>query len=231
MAYIRAIDSTLYALAGENNAETRTARHDVRPDAWQIDTATGQTVRGNARYGVPGAAVQRRAMALADVTGATVTMSRGEHFSPMYASGTTTWGVIPAAHSQHTEHARGWLVTVSSPDGIIGYRHARHYFSNWPAVVAFLAHHFPHDTVTVTDDETIAEVNGTLLDGFGETVGDTDTGAGIWAGIVQVGDAHAAPWYGREQNTYGQHTTYRFANREQAQSWLESVETGPADLY
>jgi len=224
MAFIRSADRNYHtAVPGEHAVWSAEYKDGVR---W-VELATGET--GTIGYMAPLAATQRRAMQLADVTGSEITMSRGDHFAPLYSGDSAAWNVMPAAHTEHVPETRGWVVVVSSPDGIIGYQHARHYFRTWPKVVAFLREHFPHDAITVTDDETTEEVNATLLEGVGETVGDFGDGDPTWAGITQVGDKSDAPWFGREENQYGQNLTYRFANERQARSWLDAIVAANAD--
>lgn len=221
MSYMRRIGTHVAAFPGIITEPVRAYRADIGED--DVSAVSGVTFPGNKHTGMPGAAIQRRAMQLADITGREITMSRGEHYSPAYShTGDAVWGIIPAAHSQYRPSTqRGWMVTVSERDGIMGYRHTRHDFRTWPMVLAFIREHFPHDAETVHNGEQVDAVNAVFLDGFGETVGDLADGDPVWAGITELD----GEWYGREQNDYGQSVTYRFGNESQARTWLFEMES------
>lgn len=222
MSYMRRIGAHATAFPGIISEPIIRHRPDLGDD--DVSAVSGVTFPGNKHTGMPGAAIQRRAMALADITGAEITMTRGEHYGQAYASSTgRTWSIAPAAHSTHhvpDGMGRGWEVTVSNLDGIIGWQHARYHFRTWPAVLAFMRAEFPHDAETVHNGELVDEVNAVFLDGFGETVGDLSDGDPVWAGITELD----GEWFGREQNDYGQSVTYRFGNERQARDWLRARE-------
>lgn len=155
MAFIRTAGSHVTAVPGERATRTR---QDVSGILW-TEYPTGVTAPARRGQSDPLASTQRKAMQLADITGdAEITMTRGDHFAPIHTTA-RSWSVQPASHLRHaTRHEaraayaeRGWVVTVTEPDGVVGYRHTYHYSRTWPAVLAFLAEHFPGDPVTVTD--------------------------------------------------------------------------------
>lgn len=221
MSYMRRIGSHVSAFPGIITEPIIHHRPDLSDD--DVTAVSGVTFPGHKANGIPGAAIQRRAMQLADITGREITMSRGEHYSPAYSAGDgRSWGITPAAHSQYRPSTqRGWMVTVSERDGIMGYQHTRHDFRTWPQVLAFIREHFPHDVETVHNGELVDAVNALFLEGMGETVGDLGDGDPVWAGITELD----GEWYGREQNDYGQSVTYRFGNESQARTWLFAMES------
>lgn len=223
MAFMRRIGRHFIEAVPGGTSET-VRQYLEHLDDYAILNAIGETFRGSKRDGIPGAAIQRRAMQLADITGRQFSLTHGEHYA---AAGDLFLSVKPAAHGTGADYApTGWLITESRPDGIIGHQADRTYAATWPDVLAYVRAHFPHEAEVVTDDEIEGAVNAVFLDGFGETVGDLSDGD-MWAGVTELnGD-----WYGREENSYGQRMTYRFGNESRAMQWLYSVETTPANLY
>ncbi|PUB32543.1 hypothetical protein C8K30_1011069 [Promicromonospora sp. AC04] len=224
MSHMQKIGTAIWAVPGEYTGPVRTHRED----GLMVHTLhTGETFRGGRSTGLPGAAIQRRAMSLADVTGVAIDMSRGLFFNPVEAASSRVWFVRPdkgAATWQHVPSGKGWLVTVSDYVPTLGYQHTRTNLRTWPAVLAFISEHFPRPTQTVTDDEVLAAVNDAFLAGDGEATVATGAGALIQAGITALD----GQWYGREQNDYGQSNTYLFAGQRQAREWLDAIEPSTA---
>lgn len=139
MAYMRRIGWDVVALphGGPHGA----LHTDLGDGLTETTLPTGETFRGR-RGRIPGAAVQRRAMDLADAVGRPVVPEGGDKFSeytrPMSGR---TWQVVRSG-APGESHRRGWLVRVSEPVPGLGFDRQVAWFDTWPEVLGFISYHF-----------------------------------------------------------------------------------------